>query len=633
MTPMFEPRPRHVAQPPAESLKDLLTRAVALKEAGKPAEAAPLFARILERAGDALPPVSRARLLITLGSCLAETGDADGALARYEEARPLVTAAGEQALEAMVLANIGGLKANSGDLSGARIAMEAALPLLEAGRSRADVAGCLVNLELVTYRMGDFRAALAYADRAIAVQETGGTADALARALGQAAALNANLGRSERALALSSQAMTAASSARNLRTRAEVLVNHATFLADTGKLDEALRRTREGLTLHRQAGDFEGEAFAQCTLSRLLRRRGPGAEAVEAANAALAWFEKVGNARGVYAARMQLGYLAVDVNDPATAVGHYRECLRRCEAICYVRGEAAALGAIADAIRASGKAADAEPWYAQAVAREDRLSEGLRELPDAALRYGERFAPLMRRYVGVLHEMGRVDDAFAWTQRAKARFLADAARQGNGIRRSDERAPDAERSALVARERALTARWLESAAPGGASQGTRATATLRDDRRRLDADWNAFEERRRLRGAARTPAGAGSRFGLEDAAALLPARTALIEYAMVSTLAGDAIVATVVVSGGGVGRRKSFTIPAARTKAVLKRVAELRAACSTKPGVGGGAPWRAAGAAVADALIAPAMPLLSGCVRWVVCPDGPLWDVPFAALP
>jgi len=107
----------------------------------------------------------------------------------------------------------------------------------------------------------------------------------------------------------------------------------------------------------------------------------------------------------------------------------------------------------------------------------------------------------------------------------------------------------------------------------------------------------------------------------------------LIEYVVVSTPRGDRIVATIATAGNRSGRPPSFALAPERTAAVFRRVRELRAACATKPGKTGGVPWRAAAAELHRELIAPAAKWLGGARRLVLCPDGPLWDVPFSVLP
>jgi len=383
----------------------------------------------------------------------------------------------------------------------------------------------------------------------------------------------------------------------------------------------------EGLAQHRATADRDGEAFALCALARLRRRTGKVREASEAAAQALAAFEGMGDARGIAAARMQLGNCAALGNDTVAAAGHFRESFAAASRIGYVTGEATALGALGDLALALGRPAEAEPWTAQAVAREEHLRGGLRDLPDAALKYGERTTPRVRRHIGVLLELGRIGEAFAWAQRAKAAFLADATPGAGAGGEDPELAKERER--LRARESALTVKWLALAGPGARGRTSKEHAALSDERGRLEADWAAYEERRRLAMPRSAAAGPGSGFVPAKAAALLPARTALLEMVFVDAPAGASLAMFVVARGGTC---RVLRIAPERTRTLLADVGRLRAACSTKPGGGGGTPWRVAAAAVHRQLIAPVLPWLAGIDRLVVCPDGALWDVPFAVL-
>ena len=113
---------------------------------------------------------------------------------------------------------------------------------------------------------------------------------------------------------------------------------------------------------------------------------------------------------------------------------------------------------------------------------------------------------------------------------------------------------------------------------------------------------------------------------LEDVGRVLPEDTALLEYATITTARTDETVLFVVTRHNGTPQLYVHRIALGRFE-IRPHVEALRMDCSD--------PRKAYASQAADMyrlLIKPAEAELHGAKKLIICPDGPLWDVPFAAL-
>ncbi len=112
-----------------------------------------------------------------------------------------------------------------------------------------------------------------------------------------------------------------------------------------------------------------------------------------------------------------------------------------------------------------------------------------------------------------------------------------------------------------------------------------------------------------------------------EAGKILPDDTALLEYAVLD--AGNyrnklnRVLAFVVTPDG---KTTAQTLPVSATQ-LRQQCAAFRAACADPR-----KPYQPLARQLYNTLIAPFAPRLTGKTHLLICPDGPLWDVPFAAL-
>lgn len=119
---------------------------------------------------------------------------------------------------------------------------------------------------------------------------------------------------------------------------------------------------------------------------------------------------------------------------------------------------------------------------------------------------------------------------------------------------------------------------------------------------------------------------------LADVAKFLPQDTALLEYVVLGTDTGkdgiDETVLFVVTNETGKAAVRTYSLPVRSGAALAKKTDALRLACADPR-----KPYQSAAREMYRLLLPPAAAKqLAGKKRLIVCPDGPLWDVPFDAL-
>jgi CHAT domain-containing protein len=540
-----------------------------------------------------------------IGLCNTYLGDMQGAIAAYREG----VAASEQAADnAMLIENLHGLALNlqrTGQYREALPLCQRELALSEQFGSPDSVIHALTTYAEVMGWLGHVKEALAAYERAYEISPRSsaptdhdatlsnlamgygamGDYDTSLRLLQSLPAPNANilnaiavdemhLNRAAEAEASYRAAIAAATAPVQWRLRASTLINLGVLLHARWDLTEARASVEEGLALARAHGDLDITASALAELSVI---------AADAKNAP----EATGRAAEALA-------MARDSEDPARITD--------------------ALVAQAHALDISGRADEAGRIYAQAL----EIAEGLRADTPAspAGLQGELEQWLPTYQYAVDHEIaaGNPSEALRLADRAKARVLLDMLDGGQpgfeALADPQERAAEQQ-----VRDEVSSARRLAVTKPSAASKAALETALRKED----DFDVSLYARHPELLLQRAAPPDIRP----ADLAALIPnSRTALLAYFVMRET-----VALFVVRGGqpGAPSVKAFTLAGGDKLRALIR--SFRAQIAARD-----LDYRVAARQLFDALLAPAQTALRGADRWILSPDGALWDVPFQAL-
>jgi CHAT domain-containing protein/tetratricopeptide (TPR) repeat protein len=618
-----------------------------------------------ERMGDAR---GLAADLNNLGLLSIRIGDLVGARGNFEAALKINRRDQRRTSAATNLVNLAGLESRGGNYRAAELAYREALAVWRANQRSADAADALRGLGQLDVRRGDYRVAVAeLREAAAAYSQAGLIDDAVASRQDLAAALAAT-GALQRALDELRGAQRLADSIPSpSAVRAGIALARADLAMRLNMPAEAKRRYAVALSLYRAAGDGEGEAAAQDGHAVLLLGQGELVRARDMLTASLTTHRAAGNEREAALTGMSLGQLALRQGD--TTLG--RRLLIRAAADLDRLGDpvaaAAALGARASVEAATKLLVLAESLYVAALSRvgsrqapdvtwplhagladlrqregaidaamsELRVSIGEIERASSSLAVPERRSAFLADKIDVHIRLalleqhrGRLDSAFALSERVRAREMLDLLRQGRVA--SPPVASD-----LVAREQDLRRQISEltlaleaTTNMGGSLRGPDATnsgAVLRESLVRAQHEYSDLQLEIRDRAPRHAALLTYESPRLRDVARRLSAEDVFVEFLVSDTASLVFVVThdTAAVVRLGIGRRElSRTIDFVRGTLRPRGNARLDSL------------WRAPLTRLHDVLISPIEEtgLLAGKTRLMIVPQTDLHYLPFSAL-
>lgn len=402
-------------------------------------------------------------------------------------------------------------------------------------------------------------------------------------------------------------------------------------LAELGKTDEASALYSQALDESRRLGDMQREAQIQDWVGEFeLYYRGDVSAALRTFSEALpisrsfkdegtvAWMLK-----GVGDACFELGQWKKAEENHREALGLFQKTGPRTQV-------PATIACLAADQRAQGRLDESERNFRTALALNEALRDSLGGRSDAKARFLSSTLEPYDRFVSLLLDTGRAAAAFDAVQGRKARVVLDLL--GNRPVRTEFVLSEAERSEKLALQRRiedLNLKRLSQVAANGRGLQSGASAML-DEAARAEREYQAFMDRIRARNPAGARRSVGQGASNEVMGKLLPDDSAILEYAVLKAGAKkgalDRTVLLVQTSHQGRARVSAYDLKLS-SGSLSRLAADLRASCSQRRG-----PWGPPARELYRRLVAPAASQLRGKKRLIVCPDGPLWDVPFQVL-
>jgi len=530
---------------------------------------------------------------------------------------------------------------------------EAALAAYRSGVSASEAAGddpmLAENLHGVAQNLqttGRYREALPFCERELALTDASGQPEAMIRARATYSQVLGGLGRLRDALPVAERAFELSPRSSRPTDYANTLGNLAITYAELGDDDTALRLEQTNpkptpsdlaaiavieVHLHREI-DAEASYRAAIaastdpglwrihaatllnlgTLQHQLKKLPEARSSVEQSLAVLLPHDDL---RVAADALSELSEIAADEKKPEEALRQAAEALRVARESENPEGTVNGLVAQARAFEAAGRNDDAGRAFGDAVS----LAESRRaDAPASAAGLQSEIGQWIPTYqFAVSHEIatGNALAALKLADRAKARVLLDMLDGGEpGFDALTDPAERAEEQQL--RGEVSQARLMSVTRPAAGS-GTAFEAALRKEE-----DFN-------VRLYARHPELVLQRaeppeITPQDLAALTPdSRTAVLSYFMLQ----DSVALFVVRRGDRAGTPvvKAFQLASGdRLEALIR---SFRAQIAARD-----LDYRLSAKALYNALIGPAEGALQGADRWILSPDGALWDVPFQAL-
>jgi len=567
--------------------------------------------------------------LTNLGSVVARLGELAAAEWCHTRAlairRELVPGSLE---ETTTLNNLGFALWGRGDLVAAEERFREAL----AGRERIDpdslkVAMALNNLAVVVARRGDLASAEDFHRRALAIRERlDPDGPEVAASLNNLATLKTRRGELDEAAKLQLRALAIKERLEPGTLSLAVTLNNLGYLAGLrGDVETAEAYLRRALAIkERLAPGSLDVASGLLNLGSVARDRNdlPAAESLY--RDALAIRERLApGSLDMFESLSALGRVALD----RTRFGEAEEYLRRALAIvqAWAPGsveEAETLHALGQCCRDTGRPDPALELFARAVDALESQQGRLGGSEEARAAFRESYLDYYREYIDLLLAQGRPDDAFHVYERSRARGLLAMLAERDLVFGADL-PPGLER-----RRRLIAAEYDRTQAELG-------EASLRNDVQRLEELRSQLHRLRSQQDEIReeirrcSPRLAALQYPdplrLEQARSVLDAGSALLAFDV-----GPGSSRVFVLSATGELR----VVPLALGEAELEREVEaLRGLISREHlGAAGSTAWAMRAEDLDRSLLGPVRPLIEGCQRLLVIPDGPLHLLPLAAL-
>ena len=201
-----------------------------------------------------------ALFLNQVGLFCSNRGDKRKALDKYEEALPLLRAAGDRAGEASILSNIGEIYRALEEPYKALEKHNEALPIRKEVGDRMGEAITLNNIGGAYRMLQEFDTALKYYEEALSIRREIGDRMGEAKALNNIGEVYRTLGEPHKALEKYNEALLIRKEVRDLAGEATTLNNIGLAYSDLGESHKALEKYNEALPIRRIVGDRSGEA-------------------------------------------------------------------------------------------------------------------------------------------------------------------------------------------------------------------------------------------------------------------------------------------------------------------------------------------------------------------------------------
>ncbi|MDX1935138.1 MAG: tetratricopeptide repeat protein [Capsulimonadales bacterium] len=625
--------PKTATTPPTEPLPEV----AALIQAGKEEatkfqweEALIKYRTALERSRTLSDKTGEGVALTSIGMVFASTGQPDKALEHYEQALPLLRMTGSKLFEANTLNNIGNVHATTGQPDKALEHYRLAFPLYHETGNRAREGAVLANMGVVFADSGQPDKALEHYEQALPLLRMTGSKPFEANTLNNTGNVLVAIGQPGRALQLFQQALSLYRETENNVGAANALNGMGNVYVAIRQPVKALEYFRQTLALYRQAGFKAQEAGVLANIGAVLSDMGQPDKALEHYEQALPLLRMTGSKLFEANTLNNIGNVHASTGRTRKALENYEQALSFYQRLGNTAGEANTLSGIGNVYRDAGQAQKALEYYRRSISGIEAVRSRIQNDTEARSAFLEGYLATYHLAIHLLLREGTLParlEAFELAQKVKARSLLD--RLGNAkndlVARLTPEERDKEAGLRVACDRLNRAMVAEGVRNeiGSKKRFEQAKSALTKAEQQLALFQDSLYARYpdlSARRVARTDS-------LTDIARALPEDTALIEFVRLND--GKKLDRTVAFVVTRVGKRPRLTVydTGRDGKSLTDLARRLNGACA-RPSGNYILPARKLHAA----LLGPAAKPLVGKRSLIVCPDGDLWKVPFAAL-
>jgi CHAT domain-containing protein/Tfp pilus assembly protein PilF len=555
----------------------------------------------------------------------AATGQMQAAITTYEQALRLVRETGNQLDESILLNDIGVAWDAVGQPDKA---LASYLASLEKGEANTDLileANTLTNIGAIHFQRGEASKAMAFYNQALQIAREAGDRRLQAATLHNIGVLYGKIGQQEKALPLLQQALALEQAISDKPGEAGTLNNLGTMYYELGQRDEALKAFQQAMPLLRQVQDKSGEATLTQNIAFLLNEMNEPQEALQQYRKAIHLLHETGDRRNEAIALTEMGRVQFETGEVQAALQSYEQARKLAIASEDRYGEAVALLNTAHAQENGGQNEAAIRSYEAGLALLETLREALGGVSGAKSTFlSSRLLPY-HGYINLLLRQKRESDAFAWSEKTKARSLLDLLSAGQADLSRSLTPSEREKEHTLRRRADELGRQLLAEAAQTNPDEVRLKA-LRIQLQNSENELERFTDELYTKHPNLAAKRAARTATLQDIAAIVPSDTVLLSYTSLSSSNVDHTVVFCVTQADGKAELQTFTI-ATKADDLSQRIQNFRAACADPQ-----REYSAEAKSLYKLLIAPAEGQLKGKKRLLLSPDASLWGVPFQAL-
>jgi len=317
-------------------------------------------------------------------------GQAQEAVALFEQARQLFAKAGDVRSEGLSLAMLGVSYRRLGNYPRALELSEQALIRLRQAGDRASEASTLLSMATTYSYLGQLEKAFELGEQGLAIHRELGSPEGEADALNTVGQLYGDTGQYDKAVELMTRSLQIRRDIGDRRGEGLMLGNLAVVRSNQGQYAEALDLYQQSLVIRREIGDRGGEGTLLNAMARLYQDLGQPNQAVAAYQQALVIRQEIKDRRGEGITFNGLGSAYTQLKDYPQAERYYQQALVIRRELGDRRGEGITLNNLAELHRLQSRHSKALEFYQQSlVIRQevgDRIGEG-RTLNNIAATY------------------------------------------------------------------------------------------------------------------------------------------------------------------------------------------------------------------------------------------------------
>ncbi len=557
-------------------------------------------------------------------------GQPTKALGFYLEALSQFRTVGDDKYEAISLSCIGDAYSDTGHHKKAlEVYQQALLKYKSAGHKKYE-ANTLDAIGRVYDSIGQYQKALEFYQAALLMYESAGDRKGEANILAGVGSTYFNTGQLSKALDFFQRANFLYRTTGNKDGEASTLANIAIVYSETGERQKALGSLLGALPMFRELGNKPGEATTLGAIGGIYFASGNNPMALDYYQRALQMYRTAGIRHAEADALANIGATHYFMNQTRAALSNYQQSLQIQEAIGDKAGQANTLSYMAVVQEGLGHSAQAGKHLSIAIRLLDSMRDSLGGLSEAKQAIHASSLHTYHQYIALLLKQGKTPLAFEITQRTKARAILDLLYvgkvQATTRLNEEERARHQELRRIVNQiNQRIIGETVKNAV--GSKEGVRA---LKQQLANAEINLQTYSDRLYARHPELARMRAATTVTHEDLLRILPPDSAVLDYVSMLYDTGqhksERNVLFVVTNRDGNPTVNAFTIPVTRS-VLAEHADDLRTACGNA-----NSSYQSKASDLYKVLIGPAAKQIAGKKRLIICPDGPLWDVPFQAL-